>query len=69
MRDPIAIITERALAPVTQGHTGDPAAKGRGASGRSIKQPQYVTWSGAVATVHKRLIIGLTGYGFGSELS
>jgi hypothetical protein len=29
----------------------------------------YVTWSGTTATVHTRLLLGVTGHGLGSELS
>lgn len=60
---------ERAQAVVAPGRVGDASASGRGAPvGITARVPQYVTYSGATATVHKRLMLGLSNYGFGSEL-
>ena len=69
MRDPEIITTERVVSLVAPGRVGDPASQGKGDTGKATTGMQYVTWSGATATVHKRLILGVTGYGLGSELA
>lgn len=69
MRSLDLLQSERVQAATTPGRIGDASAAGRGAPvSITARVPQYVTYSGATATVHKRLMFGLSNYGLGSEL-
>lgn len=67
---PLELIQRDAMqSVVTPGRVGDASAQGRGtAVGVAARAPDYVTYSGATATVHKRLMLGLSTHGLGSEL-
>lgn len=69
MRPLDVLQSERAQAATSPGRVGDASASGRSAPvGVTARVPQYITYSGATATVHKRLMLGLSNYGLGSEL-
>ncbi len=71
MRSGRTIQSERIQSLLAPGRAGDPGAgaTGAGPQGRQAPVGMYVTYSGAVATVHTRLLLGVLGHGLGSELS
>ncbi|MFA5716046.1 MAG: hypothetical protein WC998_09910 [Candidatus Paceibacterota bacterium] len=68
MKSLLTLQGERITNSITPGRTGDPSAGATG-QGHSVRVPTYVTWSGAVYTVRKRIVFGITSHGIGAEFS
>ena len=71
--DSVRAVVGRALSVARPGQGWNTQASAYSADGSAPDAigghgTQYVTWSGTSATVHKRLVAGVAGYGFGSEL-